>query len=66
MNQRFLKGSRDSLGVPLEPDELLPIYYDWEGEAIYPGEEYYETPDGKVLADNIEDYLGRRLVAGCE
>lgn len=60
---RVIRGQRDSLGVPLDPDEVLPIYYDWQGEGIYPGDEYYDTPDGKVLIEEIDDYLGGKKVA---
>ncbi len=52
-----------------EPSEPRVIFYDWQGEAIYEGNEYYETIDGKVLADDkhIEEFdkemLGKKLVA---
>lgn len=61
--RKIIKGLRDSLGVPIEPDEERPIYYDWNGGPIYPGDEYYQTSDGKVLASEIADYLGVLLVA---
>ncbi|MGF3075706.1 hypothetical protein [Facklamia sp. P12955] len=50
MNQRFLKGSRDSLGVPLEPDEDLPVAKDWKGEALYEGDSVIEF-DGDLIYD---------------
>lgn len=31
--------------------------YDWEGEEIYVGDEYYDMDGDYVQADNIEDYL---------
>ena len=31
--------------------------YDWKGEEIYVGDEYYDMDGDYVQADNIEDYL---------
>lgn len=61
----IIYGQRDRFGVPMEPDEII-VFYDWQGEAIYLGDEYYDTPDGKVLADEIDDYLGGKKVAEYE
>lgn len=45
------------------PEERRPIMYDWQGEAIYEGDEYYDTPYGKVLATELDDYLGGLITA---
>lgn len=31
--------------------------YDWQGEEIYVGDEYYDMDGDYVQADNIEEYL---------
>ena len=52
-----------------EPSEPKVIYSDWQGEAIYEGNEYYQTDFGKVLAidDSVKEFtdeiLGQKLVA---
>ena len=66
---KIIRGQRDSLGVPIEPDTKLPIMSDWQGEAIYEGDEYYQTDFGKVLAidESVKEFtdeiLGQKLVA---
>lgn len=55
-----------------EPSESKAICYDWQGEAIYEGDEYYQTDFGKVLAidDSLEEFtkqiLGPLRVAECD
>lgn len=41
----------------LEPPEPKVWGYDWKGEEIYVGDEYYDMNGDYVQADNIEDYL---------
>lgn len=41
------------------PDPPVPKVwgYDWQGEEIYVGDEYYDIDGDYVQADNIEEYL---------
>ena len=41
----------------LDPPEPKVWGYDWQGEEIYVGDEYYDMDGDYVLADNIEEYL---------
>lgn len=41
----------------LDPPEPKVWEYDWKGEEIYVGDEYYDMDGDYVQADNIEDYL---------
>ena len=41
----------------LDPPEPKVWGYDWQGEEIYVGDEYYDMDGDYVQADNIEDYL---------
>ena len=47
------------------PEEKRPVMYDWQGEEIYAGDEYYETPHGKILAAELDEYIGA-LMTACE
>ena len=52
-----VRGSRDSLGVPYEPDEEIPLGRDYYDDPIYEGSYVYITPDGYLLEDNIDKYI---------
>ncbi|WP_034907333.1 YqaI family protein [Eremococcus coleocola] len=52
---------RDSLGVPLEPEEETPIGEDYYGDYIYDGDYIYNTPDGYVLESNVDRYIYENL-----
>ena len=52
-----VRGSRDSLGVPIEPDEEIPLGRDYYDDPIYEGSYVYITPDGYLLEDNIDQYV---------
>lgn len=41
----------------LDPPEPKVWGYDWQGEEIYVGDEYYDMDGDYVLVDNIEEYL---------
>ena len=41
----------------LDPPEPKVWGYDWQGEEIYVGDEYYDMDGDYVLVENIEDYL---------
>ena len=41
----------------LDPPEPKVWGYDWQGEEIYVGNEYYDMDGDYVLVDNIEEYL---------
>lgn len=41
----------------LEPPEPKVWGYDWQGEEIYVGDEYYDMDGDYVLVDDIEEYL---------
>ena len=41
----------------LDPPETKVWGYDWQGEEIYVGDEYYDMDGDYVLVDNIEEYL---------
>ena len=41
----------------LDPPEPKVWGYDWQGEEIYVGDEYYDMDGDYVQADNIEEYL---------
>lgn len=41
----------------LDPPEPKVWGYDWNGEEIYVGDEYYDMDGDYVQADNIEEYL---------
>ncbi|WP_124058429.1 hypothetical protein [Vaginisenegalia massiliensis] len=53
----IFRGQRDSLGVPIEPDEEMPVAEDWQGEPLFDGEECYQTEDGLVKLTDIHDYM---------
>lgn len=49
---------RDSLGVPMEPEEPRVVATDWKGDPIHEGEEFRTTWAGdKVLTDEIDLWL---------
>lgn len=41
----------------LDPPEPKIWGYDWKGEEIYVGDEYYDMDGDYVQADDIEEYL---------
>lgn len=41
----------------LDPPEPKVWGYDWQGEEIYAGDEYYDMDGDYVLVENIEEYL---------
>ncbi len=41
----------------LDPPEPKVWGYDWQGEEIYVGDEYYDMDGDYVLVENIEEYL---------
>lgn len=41
---------RDSLGVPLEPEDKV-VAEDWTGDPLYEYDEVYQTEFGLLLAD---------------
>ena len=41
----------------LDPPEPKVQGYDWQGEEIYVGDEYYDMDGDYVQVDNIEEYL---------
>ena len=41
----------------LDPPEPKVWGYDWQGEEIYVGDEYYDMDGDYVLVDDIEEYL---------
>lgn len=41
----------------LDPPEPKVWGYDWQGEEIYVGDEYYDMNGDYVQADDIEEYL---------
>lgn len=53
----MIRGSRDSLGVPYEPDEEIPLGRDYYDDPIYEGSYVYITPDGYLLEDSINQYI---------
>lgn len=59
---------RDSLGVPLEPEEPKIVLIDYYGEEIFEGERFFRDDLGKsVKESNIDSYLeqeGSWLIAG--
>ena len=53
-----IRGLRDSLGVPMEPDYIEPeVIYDIYGDQIRSYEYAYDTLSGWVHEDNIEKYI---------
>lgn len=53
MDQRIMKQH----SAYLDPPEPKVLGYDWKGEEIYVGDEYYDMDGDYVQADNIEEYL---------
>lgn len=53
----MIRGSRDSLGVPIEPDEEIPLGRDYYDDPIYEGSHFYITPDGYLLEESIDQYI---------
>lgn len=49
---------RDSLGVPLEPEEPRVVAIDWKGDPLYEGEEVRVTYAGELISvDDIANWL---------
>ena len=44
---------RDSLGVPIEPDEELPMKYTWDNEPVYAGQQVIDF-GGDLIIDETE------------
>lgn len=57
--KKYIRGARDSLGVPIEPDEEKPIKFDYLGDPIYKQEQYFIINDDIVLDDmqKVYDYI---------
>ena len=49
--KKYIRGARDSLGVPIEPDEETPVEFDYLGDPIYEQEQYFIINDDIVLDD---------------
>lgn len=50
---------RDSLGVPLEPeDEKVTGVTDWRGESLHEEDSVYITEDGLVREEDVSEYWG--------
>lgn len=48
---------RDSLGVPMEPEEN-EVAKDWLGQSLYEDDVIYMTEDGLVSVDDMQEYIG--------
>lgn len=48
---------RDSLGVPLEPEDNV-VAHDWCGDDLYEDDSVYLTEDGLVREEDMITYLG--------
>lgn len=57
--KKYIRGTRDSLGVPIEPDEEMPVGFDYLGDPIYEQEQYFIINDDIVLDDmqKVYDYI---------
>lgn len=57
--RKYIRGTRDSLGVPIEPDEEMPVEFDYLGDPIYEQEQYFIINDDIVLDDiqKVYDYI---------
>lgn len=57
--KKYIRGARDSLGVPIEPDEEMPVEFDYLGDPIYEQEQYFIINDDIVLDDiqKVYDYI---------
>lgn len=57
--KKYIRGTRDSLGVPIEPDEEMPVEFDYLGDPIYEQEQYFIINDDIVLDDmqKVYDYI---------
>lgn len=57
--KKYIRGARDSLGVPIEPDEEIPVAFDYLGDPIYEQEQYFIINDDIVLDDvqKVYDYI---------
>lgn len=54
--KKYIRGARDSLGVPIEPDEEMPVVFDYLGDPIYENEQYFIINDDIVLDDMQKVY----------
>ena len=54
--KKYIRGARDSLGVPIEPDEEIPAVFDYLGDPIYENEQYFIINDDIVLDDMQKVY----------
>ena len=54
--KKYIRGARDSLGVPIEPDEEMPVIFDYLGGPIYENEQYFIINDDIVLDDMQKVY----------
>lgn len=57
--RKYIRGTRDSLGVPIEPDEEMPVEFDYLGDPIYEQQQYFIINDDIVLDDmeKVYDYI---------
>lgn len=57
--RKYIMGMRDSLGVPIEPDEEIPVEFDYLGDPIYEQQQYFIINDDIVLDDmqKVYDYI---------
>ena len=57
--RKYIMGMRDSLGVPIEPDEEMPVEFDYLGDPIYEQQQYFIINDDIVLDDmqKVYDYI---------
>ena len=54
--RKYIRGTRDSLGVPIEPDEEMPVEFDYLGDPIYEQQQYFIINDDIVLDDMQKVY----------
>ena len=52
--KKYIRGTRDSLGVPIEPDEEIPVGYDYLGDPIYEQDQYFII-NGDIVLDDMQE-----------
>ncbi|MGX7105600.1 hypothetical protein [Globicatella sanguinis] len=52
----IIRGQRDSLGVPMEPDEIYTEKEDLLGYEIQFGDEVFQTDDEYILVSELNSY----------
>lgn len=57
--KKYIRGTRDSLGVPIEPDEELPLFDDYFDNPIHEGDLYFVIDNDIIIdeKDAIYDYI---------